>query len=89
MKTYKYDGEQFEISKPKNCVMAITAKGLTVEIKRHPTNQYWDYFVVEDYGYFHSAIKKAVDSACKRILAHDKKKSDELCKELGEFYDKL
>ena len=89
MKPYKYNGEQFEVSEPKNCVMAITAKGLTVEIKRHPTNKYWDYFTVEDYGYYHNTISEAVNSACKRILAHDKQKGAELCKGLGEFYEKL
>ena len=89
MKIYKYEGEQFEVSEPKNCIMAIAAKGLTVQIKLHPTNKYWDYFTVEDYGYFHSTLEAAVDSACKRILAHDKQKGDELCKGFDEFYKKL
>ena len=89
MKTYKYNGEQFEISEPKNCVMKITAKELTVEIKIHSTNQYWDYLPIEDYGYYHNTIDEAMKSACKRILAHDKKKGDNLCKGLDEFYEQL
>lgn len=89
MMTYKYEGEQFDVSEPKNCIMAISAKGLTVEIKLHPTNKYWDYFPAEDYGYFHSTIDAAVNSACKRILAHDKQKGDKLCTGIDEFYRKL
>ena len=89
MNIYKYEGEQFEVSEPKDCIMAIAAKGLTVQIKLIPTNKYWDYFTVENYGHFHSTLEPAVDSACKRILAHDKEKGDELCKGFDEIYKKL
>ena len=89
MKTYGYAGEKFEVSEPKNCVMAITAKGLTIEIKLHTTNKYWDYFSIEHYGYFHDTLDAAVNSACKRILAHDKHKGEEFCKGLDKFYAKL
>lgn len=89
MKTYKYQGEQFEITEPKNCIMAISAKGLTIDIKLHPTNKYWDFFAAEDYGYFHEKVEDAVTSACKRILEHDKKEGEKLCKGLDQFYEKL
>ncbi len=89
MKIYKYEGEEFKVTEPKNCIMAIAAKGLTIEIKLHPTNKYWDYFAIEDYGYFHTTVEAAVNSACKRILAHDKHKGDKLCEGLNQFYEKL
>ena len=68
MKKYEYASETFEVSEPKDCVMALSAKGLTIEIKLHPTNRYWDYFAIEDYGYFHNTMDAAVSSACKRDL---------------------
>ena len=89
MKIYKYEGEEFEVSEPKSCIMAISAKALTVEIKLHSTNQYWDYFAAENYGYYHKTIDAAVNSACKRILEHDIKKAENLCRDLTKFYEKL
>ena len=89
MKTYKYEGEEFEITQPKDCVMAVSGKGLRIDIKIHPTNRYWDYFGAENYGYFHTTVDAALKSACKRILAHDRQKGEDLCTGLDEFYGGL
>ena len=88
-RTYKYGDEEFKVTEPKDCVMEISSKGLTVQIKIHTTNKYWDYFKAENYGYFHSTVGAAVTSACKRILAYDAKGKDKLGKGLNDFFDKL
>ena len=38
---HEYQGEKFTVSKPENCVMKVSANGLTAKVSIHEaTNQY-------------------------------------------------
>lgn len=88
-KLYEYDGEKFELLKPKDGRMAVKGKELTAYVTAHKaTGMYRED--LEGWGSNHNTLKQAVDGACRRILNRSKKpSSDELIKEIDKFYESL
>ena len=84
-----YNGEKFTVSKPENCKMKVSGRGLTATISIHTaTNKYRED--LDGWGTDCDTLKRALDSACQRIL--DKAGSPsakELCAGMDEFYGSL
>ena len=88
-KIYKYDGEEFTISAPKDCRIAVSARGITgyVTILSN-TNQFREE--VNGWGTQQDDLSNALDACCRRIINASKRPSrEEQCKNIGEFYDGL
>ena len=88
-KEYTYQGETFAVSKPNNCTMTVSAKGLTAKLSIHPVTK--QYFV--ELGGFRmrkDSLQAALDIACKQLLADSTRPSaKELCADMDGFYEAL
>ena len=86
---YVYQGEKFGVSKPDNCKMKVSGKGLTAVISIHTaTNMYRES--LDGWGSDHKSLRAALDSACRRILDKAARPSDkDLCAGMDEFYGSL
>lgn len=88
-KFYKFQGEQFEVSAPKNCVITVTGMGLTGHITIHEaTGMYRED--LDGWGTDQPTLDSALQSCCNRIIERAKKSSkEELCKGMDDFYESL
>ena len=86
---YEYQGETFEVSKPEDCKMTVSAKGLTAEISINaPTNEYRG--TLNGWGRNHSSLDVALETACQLILDQAARPTqNELCAGMDKFYDSL
>lgn len=88
-KIYKYEGEEFEVSEPKDCRITVTGRGVAGHITINDNmGMYQD--IVMQWRYHHTNINDALQSCCKSILKVAGKASvDELCKKMEAFYESL
>ena len=88
-KIYKYKGEQFTVSEPKDCRITVTGKSLTGIITIfEKTREYREE--VNGWGTNTNSLDGALRSCCQRILDVAARKSkDDLCKGMDDFYEKL
>ena len=86
---YKYEGEEFVITKPEACAMNVSRGEYTATISIHSaTNQFRES--LDGWGSDHSSLQLALDAACRRILQKSAKPTKEqLCSEMDEFYSSL
>ena len=88
-KIFKYSGEEFEVSEPKNCRITVTGKGLTGHITIHDATGMYREDVL-GWGTNQPILNSALKQCCKRILERAAKDSKEkLCKSMDDFYEKL
>ena len=88
-KIFKFGGEEFEVSAPKDCRIEVVGKGLTGEITIHETTGMYRESVM-GWGTDQSTLEGALRAVCRRILDRASKESPEtLCKGMGHFYEKL
>ena len=87
--TYKYQGEEFIITKPDTCTMKVTKGQYTAVISIHTaTNRFRES--LDGWGTDQDTLQGALDNACRRILKKLARPSaKELCSELDKFYEKL
>ena len=88
-KIFKFEGEDFEVSEPKNCKIQVVGKGLTGEITiNDATGTYREE--VKGWGTEQPTLDRALNGVCRRILNRAAKESTEtLCKGMDEFYESL
>ena len=86
---YKYQGDEFVVTKPDACAMHVSKGAHTADITIHPaTNQFRES--LDGWGQDHSSLQSALDSACRRILDKSARPGKEqLCSELDDFYASL
>lgn len=86
---YEYENETFTVSKPEDCMMEVSGKGLTAKISIHTaTNMYRES--LDGWGSDHKTLNAAVDSACQRILIKSARPpTKDLCVGMDEFYGSL
>ena len=86
---YEYQGETFEVSKPKDCKMLVSAKGLTAVVSIYAaTNQYRED--LDGWGSDRSSLDAALKGACQRILDKAARPTHkDLCADMDKFYDSL
>ena len=88
-KVYKYDGEEFEVSEPKDCKIRIEGKGQVGEIRVDTVNREFRVFT-PGWNAHASDMEAAVDVCCARLIEMSKFPSEkERCKEMSVFYDGL
>ena len=88
-KVYKYKGQKFKVSEPKDCKVQITGIGQVGEIwvnkangKYHVSTLVWAGDV--------SDMKTAMETCCAHLIERSKLPSEnERCKEMSAFYDGL
>ena len=88
-KIFKFNGEEFEVSEPKNCKIEVVGKGLTGEITIHEsTGTYRESLL--GWGTDKPTLEDALNGVCRRILDRAAKESTEtLCKGMDAFYESL
>ena len=86
---YKYQGEEFAITKPEACAMEVSREGHTAIISIHSaTNQFRES--LDGWGSDHPSLQLALDAACRRILEKlVRPTKEQLCSEMDEFYSSL
>ena len=86
---YKYQGEEFIITKPETCAMEVSRGDYKAVINIHTaTNQFRES--LDGWGNDHSTLQQALDAACKRILEKAARPmKEELCSEMDAFYESL
>ena len=86
---YKYQGEEFIITKPEACAMKVSSGEYTAIVSIHSaTNQFRES--LDGWGSDHSSLQQALDAACRRILEKSARPTKEqLCSEIDEFYSSL
>ena len=86
---YKYQGEEFTITKPEACSMKVSRGEYTAIVSIHSaTNQFRDS--LDGWGSDHPSLPQALDAACRRILEKSARPSkQQLCSEMDEFYASL
>lgn len=88
-KIFKYEGEEFEVSEPKNCRIEVLGVGLTGEITIHEATGMFRESVM-GWGTDQSTMDSAIRAVCRRMIQRAAKDSREaLCKGMGEFYENL
>lgn len=88
-KTFKYNGEEFEVSEPKDCRIQVTGKGLTGEITIHEATGMYRESVL-GWGTDQPSLENALNAVCARILKRASKPTQEdLCKPMAAFYENL
>ena len=87
-KIFKFDGEDFEVSEPKNCQVKVVGKGLTGDIKIHEATGTYRESVM-GWGSEHPTLDSALNRVCRRILDREAKDTAALCKRMDEFYQSL
>ena len=87
--TYKYQGEQFVITKPEACAMKVSRGEDSAIISIHSaTNQFRES--LDGWGSDHPSLQRALDAACRRILEKAARPAKEqLCFEMDEFFSLL
>ena len=87
--TYKYQGEEFVITKSDGCAMKITKGRYTAVISIHAaTNLFRED--LDGWGSNHASLQGALDGACRRILDKlARPPKEELCSEMERFYKSL
>lgn len=88
-KVYKYEGEEFEISEPKDCLVEVKGVGLTGQITIHDaTGKFRES--VKGWGTDQSTMEAAVQAVCRRMLARSKEATREtLCEQMNAYYKEL
>ena len=86
---YKYQEEEFVITKPESCTMKVSRGEDTAIISIHSaTNQYRES--LDGWGADHPSLQQALDAACVRILKKAARPTKEqLCSEMDDFYSSL
>ena len=86
---YKYQGEEFVVTKPETCAMEVSRGDYKAVISIHSaTNEFRES--LDGWGSNHSTPQQALDAACKRILAKEARPTNEqLCSEMDVFYESL
>ena len=86
---YKYQGEEFVITKPETCAMKVSRGKYTAIISIHSaTNQFRES--LDGWGNDHPSLQRALDAACRRILEKlARPTKEQLCTEMDEFYSSL
>ena len=86
---YKYQGEEFTITKPEVCAMKVSRGEYTAIVSIHSaTNQFRES--LDGWGIDHPSLQQALDAACRRILEKSARPTKEqLCSEIDEFYSSL
>ena len=87
-KIFKFNGEDFEVSEPKNCRIKVVGKGLTGDIKIHEATGTYRESVM-GWGSEHQTLDSALNRVCRRILDRAAKDTAGLCKGMDEFYQSL
>ena len=88
-KVYRYDGEEFEVSEPKDCKIRIEGKGQVGEIRVNQDNGEYHVFT-HGWNKQESDMEAAVDACCARLVEMSKFPSKtERCEEMLAFYDGL
>ena len=84
-----FKGEKFAVSKPDECTMDVSAKGITARIYvNKTTNRY--HVGLDGSATGHDEPSGLLDEACTRILHKAARPtSDDLCKGLDDLYEKL
>ena len=87
--TYKYQGEEFAITKPEACAMKVSKGEYTAIISIHSaTNQFRED--LDGWGSDHPSLQQALDAACRRILKKaGSPTKEQLCSEMDEFYSSM
>ena len=87
--TYKYQGEEFVITKPEACAMKVSTGEYAAIISIHTaTNKFRES--LDGWGSDHPSLQQALDAACRRILKKAARPAQEqLCSEMDEFYSLL
>ena len=99
MKTYKYNGETFQITQDADCNLVVSDKGNTVLVTvGHSKSGYGNTATYEVYlpnntsevSFKSTEIEKAVNEACALLAKYRTEfTQEELGKSLSEFYDNL
>ena len=86
---YKYQGEEFVITKPEACSMKVTKGRYTAVITIHAaTNRFRES--LDGWGTDLDSLEGALDRACQRILDKEARpRKEELCSEMERFYKSL
>ena len=88
-KVFKFDGEQFEVSAPKDCRIEVVGKGLTGEITIHETTVMYRESLM-GWGTDQPTLDDALKGVCRRILNRASKEPTEvLRKGMDQFYENL
>lgn len=86
---YKYQGEEFVITKPEACSMKVTKGRYTAVITIHAaTNRFRES--LDGWGTDQDSLERALNRACQRILDKETRPpKEELCSEMERFYKSL
>ncbi|MCY3933367.1 MAG: hypothetical protein OXH70_16795 [Acidobacteria bacterium] len=88
-KVVKYDGEEFELSEPKNCQIEVVGVGLTGQITIHEATGKFRESVL-GWGSDQPTMQAAVLAVCRRMLLRSKGATREtLCKQMADYYEDL
>lgn len=88
-KIVKYDGEEFELSEPKNGQMEVVGVGLTGRISIHEATGKFRESVMGR-GSDQPTMRAAVLVVCTRMLARSKGATrEDLCRQMDEYYEDL
>ena len=89
MRTYEYQGEKFEVSKPEDCRVEVHGKGETGLIRLDGATRKF-YVKVLGRTTSHASFEEALKRLCAAVLAKEARPPlDDLCKEMDAFYDRL
>ena len=86
---YKYQGEEFVITKPEACAIKVSRGEYIATVSIHSaTNQFRES--LDGWGSDHPSLQRALDAACRRVLEKSARPTKEqLCSEMDEFYSSL
>lgn len=88
-KTFKYRGEDFEVSKPVDCVLKVAGKGRTAQVSVKGDKFVIQVLGTQDNGQLYSRTTDLISAACERILAHLPSTQKQLCDDMTVAFDKL
>ena len=88
-KVFKFKGEEFDVSAPKDCRIEVVGKGLTGEITIHETTGMYRESLM-GWGTDQPTLDDALKRVCGRILERaSKEPTENLCKGMDQFYEGL
>ena len=84
-----YDGEKFIVSKPDDCEMTVSGKGISAKISVNQTPRQYGVGL-DGIGSLHDDLSSALNEACRRISDKARRQTaKELCAGMDEFYVSL
>ena len=88
-KTYKHEGEDFQVSACTDCMLTVTGKDRTAQVSVKGSHYVIQVLDTDDNGQRCSPDCDPIVAACDRILSFSPKSRQELCNGLAKAFSDL